>query len=96
MASNPYQRQQSDLDPPRRPESLTGRDLFGVVVRSVGLLAVLYALWTMTGMLAPAEGYTPADYLASSVPLLLVGLIFLLGANAIVRLSYGREKPPRE
>ena len=98
MVSNPYQPPQHDSDPPRRSSDrpLTGRDLFGVVVRSVGLFAILNALWSMSGLFYPTEGNALADYVVGGVPLLVIGFVFLVGANGIVRLAYGRERPPRD
>ncbi len=73
---------------------MTGRDLFGVVVRVAGLVLVMYALWNLwfaffqlVGMAGPKD-FNLAWYFAFGVPALVVGLYFLRGAPHLLRFSY--------
>jgi hypothetical protein len=72
---------------------MTGRDLFGVILRVAGLL-VVYALWNLwfaffrlVGMAGPKD-LQVSWYFAFGVPALLLGLYFLRGAPHVLRFSY--------
>jgi hypothetical protein len=76
-------------------------ELFGVVVRTIGFLVVLYGLWNLwagfenifENMLSVSEG-SDADlplslpYFAFGVPSLLLGIICFFLADWIVKLAY--------
>jgi hypothetical protein len=77
---------------------MTGKDLFGVILRVAGLILSAYALWYLWFALLALGGMTPpkdvriASYWAFGVPALLVGIYFLRGAPHILRFSYP-ERP---
>ena len=64
-------------------------DLFGVVVRSVGLL-MLIGLWVAfwSAICAAAGGNHFISALLIGVPLLCLGIWFLDGAESLVRIAY--------
>lgn len=69
-------------------------DLFGVVVRAMGLILVLTALWKLLGAVVNLVGGGPGNVLAmvvSGVPALLVGLWLLRGAKALVSFAFPEE-----
>ena len=49
---------------------MSARDLFGVVVRTIGVAAIVIGVWEATGAVMPAQGYSAADYLRHSFALL--------------------------
>ena len=74
------------------------RDCFGVVVRTVGLLLMLFSLFYFIGGVAAAispslgRGGTPVYYVAIGGVMILVGLYLLRGAPHLLRYSYGGDK----
>ena len=69
-------------------------ELFGVVVRTIGLLAVLSAAWAMLlATLAVVGGGPGANaMLLAGIPMLLVGLWLLRGgADSLVRFAYPED-----
>ena len=77
---------------------MTGKDLFGVVIRVAGLILIMYALWNLWFALFQLGGVAgPKDigltwYFAFGVPALLLGLYFLRGAPHILRFSYPERR----
>ena len=73
------------------------RDLFGVVIRSIGVLVlvggVFYLYSAVVATLEPGKPYasSPLSYIGASVISLLVSVYFLRGAPHLVRFAYGRE-----
>jgi hypothetical protein len=73
---------------------LTARELFGVVVRTLGLLMVLWGLYTLIYLInvravnAPSAGYPTGSFLITST-FWLVGGIVLLRGEWLVRFAYG-------
>ena len=65
-------------------------DIFGIVVRTVGLILVLVAL----GSSIPA--IVQPGLLFFEVPVLLIGLWFLRGGKAIVSFAFPEEKAMHE
>jgi hypothetical protein len=76
----------------KRRTRMSGKELFGVLVRFTGLLATAYALWTLVGIIEPAPGIERKDYLIGSIPLAGIGVLFLLGAETICQMAYRNEK----
>jgi len=74
------------------PTGMTGRDLFGVVVRTLGLLAVFWGVYYSWGLFFPAPGRQRTDYLMSVILYAGFGLFNFLFADAIVGVAYRREK----
>ena len=81
---------------PQTQPGLTGRDLFGVVVRTSGLMICLWALYTLLyyfyvqAFNAPTEGRQSGLFVAQGVIFLLFGSALLRG-GWLVRLAYGRS-----
>ena len=76
---------------------MEGSELFGVVVRTVGLLASLYGIWCLLfGILAAAgltrtrENSETRDYLSGGTLFIVVGGALLLGAESIVAMTYSK------
>ena len=74
---------------------MKGQDLFGLILRVLGLLLLIYGLWYLWYAAGQAFGGYPRDrddeakiYLASGLIALFLGLIVIRGARAIVRFSY--------
>ena len=71
-------------------------DFFGVVVRTIGLLAflqgahlALYAVLASTRVITSLrKGYTARDYIVSAVVHLLGGLLLIFWAEGIVKTIY--------
>ena len=76
-------------------------ELFGVVIRTVGFLIVIYGLWEIWGgfenavenLLPPNQGgdseqYSSFSYFAFGVPALLFGTACFFLADWIVKLAY--------
>jgi hypothetical protein len=73
------------------------RDLFGVVIRTVGVLilfgSLLYLYSAVVVLLVPETPHTssPARYIGAFIILLLVSAYFLRGAPLLVRFAYRDE-----
>ncbi len=73
------------------------REAFGVMVRSLGLFGVCYALWNLGFAFSDAIGFTARpdvsarEYVAGMVTFMAIGIALLCGADSIVRYAYGRE-----
>jgi hypothetical protein len=98
MDENPYQppRDQSPLssDPEHRAPSipLSAPNLFGVVVRSVGLLTLVYAVQAGLSGFAPAPGYAPHEYFMQGGVGVGLGMVLIFAADVIVRVVYGSAR----
>jgi hypothetical protein len=69
-------------------------DIFGIVVRTVGLIMLLAGLWTIGYALLILLGGGPggtAGLLITGVPELLVGLWLLRGAKPLVQFAFPEE-----
>lgn len=81
---------------PHDRRALTARDLFGVIVRTFGLMMVLWGLYTLTYLVnvqavnAPTRGQPVGSFLISAAFWLVGGLVLLRG-NWVVGFSYGRR-----
>ena len=73
---------------------MTGRELFGVVLRVAGLILVVYGLWNLCYGLVGLVGMPASKdiqlvwYFVTGVPAFLIGLYFRRGAPQILRFSY--------
>jgi hypothetical protein len=74
---------------------LDGPEVFGVVVRTVGLLATLYGIWCLAFAVAitiraatPDPNNEPRSYYTAAITFIFVGGGLFLGADAVVRLGY--------
>lgn len=79
---------------PHEHHGLTARSLFGVVVRTIGLIMILWGLYTLTYLInvravnAPTAGQPVGSFLITAVFGLVVGLALLRG-EWLVRFAYG-------
>ncbi|MBN2128483.1 MAG: hypothetical protein JW741_03270 [Sedimentisphaerales bacterium] len=74
---------------------MNAADVFGVIVRTIGLLILLGALWQIAlGLLALLGGgpYNTIALLLSGIPALLLGLWFLKGAKFLMAYAYPKEE----
>jgi hypothetical protein len=70
-------------------------DAFGVVVRSLGLLMVVAASWILFWALLNLVGGGPGNVLGmviSGIPMLIVGIWFLTGAQSLISFAYRNDK----
>ncbi len=81
-----------------RTNAMNPRDLFGVVVRCVGLLALvgslLYFYSALMALLEPdtPQISSPLSYIGAGIFSLLFSAYFLRGAPHLVRFAYGPER----
>jgi hypothetical protein len=61
---------------------MKARDVFGIIVRTMGLGAFLYALWNIVFGLDEAEG----------IPALIVGIVLMRCGRLVVRFCYPENK----
>ena len=79
---------------PRDRRGLTARDLFGVIVRTSGLIMTLWSLYTLTYLVnvkalnAPTGGQPVGSFVIIAAFWLVGGLLLLRG-EWLVRFSYG-------
>lgn len=75
---------------------MTSRDVFGIIVRSVGLVLFFIAIWYGFGAFFTAVGFyktgsSAGQYFVAFVLMLFFGLYFLRGAPAVLQFSYPDE-----
>src|SRR5690349_7713068 len=97
--SNPYE--PSNVPAERQPQESSGPEpgavAYGVFVRSLGLFAVCYGVWTLLLSFSYAIGVPEAQHgdtaasLFSGVFLVVIGAILLSAARFIVAGSYPRS-----
>ena len=74
------------------------RDVFGIVIRSVGLLSLLgsllYLYSALVALFAPdtPRASSPLSYIGACIVMLLFSAYFLRGAPHLIRFAYGPEK----
>ena len=79
---------------PQDRRGLTARDVFGVGVRMLGLVMVLWGLYTLTylvtgvGVSAPTMGQAVGGFLSTEA-FWLAGGVALLRGEWLVRFAYG-------
>jgi hypothetical protein len=73
---------------------MNSQELFGVVVRTIGLIIALYGVWYLAfailrtlGAVSPGK-YPPREHFLGGVLFILVGVSLLIGADAIVWIAY--------
>ena len=74
------------------------KDTFGIVIRSFGLLLLIYSLWylaygvaTTVGMPERLPGYRTGYFISGSL-FLVVSLYFLRGAALLLKFSYPEKR----
>jgi len=73
---------------------MTDRDVFGIIVRTVGLMITLAAAWLiLLGLfgLISASGQV-AGLLFYGIPALFVGLWLLRGARSVVSFAFSKDQ----
>ena len=75
---------------------MKARDIFGIIVRTVGLCVALYAVWNLAFGIVMVLGFRGNGlifpYFTCGVPLLIVGIFLLRFGRQIVRFSYPEDK----
>lgn len=75
---------------------MSARDFFGVAVRIIGLLLLVYAVrLTVAPLLLFLEaggGNMQMILLGGGLPMFLFSVIFIFGAGAITRMFYGPDR----
>ncbi len=99
MNTNPYESPQS-VELGNGPSAnfasheatnMKGEELFGVVVRTLGLLSFFWGVLFIWGLVFPTPGRRWTDYVGSVVFFTVFGLISFFFADTIVALAY-RQK----
>jgi hypothetical protein len=79
---------------------MKAKEIFGLILRVVGLCALLYGgfylltcLYILTGY-PEREGFGIPQYLVAGVVYGLLGLYFLRGAPHLFRIAYGQDDSP--
>jgi hypothetical protein len=67
---------------------MDARAVFGLILRTLGIVAILHGLPGLQGAFSPSEGYTAMNYLMGYGTEALGGLIMLVFAEPIAWLSY--------
>jgi len=74
---------------------MTNRDVFEIIVRTVGLLITLAAAWQILlglfGLISGASGQF-AGLLFYGIPAIIVGLWLLRGARSIVSFAFSKDQ----
>ena len=68
------------------------RDIFGIVVRTAGLAAIVHGMPGLQGMFNPPDEYTRMNYFVGYGGEIVLGLILLFGADFIVWFSYRNSR----
>jgi hypothetical protein len=66
---------------------MRGRDLFGVVVRSVGLTYAAYGIYLAMFAISPGE-YASSDYLVAVGGAVVAGVALMMAAEWIASIAY--------
>ena len=77
---------------------MKARDIFGIVIRTLGVFILLFGLWYLVYAIAGACG-APEDspgeiaaYFTAGIPGVLIGVLVLRCARRIVRFSYPGDR----
>jgi len=79
---------------------MKARDIFGLVVRVIGMFALLFSLWYLAFAIAFSSGLlhdttqdtATAAYYTFGIPAFIVGIVLLRFGRQIVRFSYPKDK----
>jgi len=77
---------------------MKARDIFGIVIRTIGVAILLFGFWYLAFAVAQVGGMpqeTPGEmaaYFTSGIPAVLIGVLFLRCARQIVRFSYPGDR----
>lgn len=74
---------------------MTNKDVFGIIVRTIGLMITLAAAWLillgLLGLIGGASG-SVAGSLFYGIPAFFVGLWLLRGAKSIVSFAFSKDQ----
>jgi uncharacterized membrane protein len=74
-------------------KNMKARDIFGLIVRTVGLFLIIYSSWNvMGGVYSMLTGQQFGAYFFYGIPGLLVGILLVGLARYFVRFSYPGNK----
>ena len=65
-----------------------GEEIFGALVRAIGLCGVLMGVWYSFGIVWPNKEHGSNAYVAITVFWVIVGVALLFGADIIVEAAY--------
>ena len=68
---------------------MSPRDAFGVVVRSLGLIVIVYSIWSAVTLLIPMGRFSSENYFVAVVAGAVIGFLLILSADRIVNAAYG-------
>ena len=91
MNLKPILRRPTPFSPLNESGKMRPSDAFGVIIRSIGLLLILSALWVLFWAILNLVGGGPGNVLGmmiSGIPMLFVGIWFLGGAPSLVSFAY--------
>lgn len=78
---------------------MKARDIFGIVIRTLGVFILLHGLWYLVYAIAEACRILSEDspgemvsYFTAGIPATLIGMLFLRCARRIVHLSYPGDR----
>lgn len=76
---------------------MAAKDIFGLVVRLLGLGFVVFGILYLSVLAGAsvAPGYSQADYVVAGVICVLAGLFCLRYGSSIVRFTYRDDRPKR-
>lgn len=70
---------------------MKAHELFGVVVRVIGLSLLLSALWMLVAGIANPHNFL--GWVFATIPVLAIGFVFFRRADQIVQFAYPEEFP---
>ena len=77
--------------------NLNPRDVFGIIIRTIGLLcfvvAVVYSYGAIAVVVFPAAPHRAplGEFILAAMAYFILAIVFLLGARWIIRLTYTSE-----
>ena len=78
---------------------MKAKDIFGIIVRTVGLGIFLYSIWnlgfgmvTVLGFFGGSQPGAATAYFTFGVPAAIVGILLMVLGRQIVRLCYPNNK----
>src|SRR3954462_2745694 len=69
-------------------KNMSGKDLFGALTRWTGMLLIATGAYQAQGLVDPARGYSPKDYVATVGVYLGLGVLYLFGGGFIASVVY--------
>ena len=75
-------------EPSTKATHMTDYQLFGVVVRAIGVYSLWEGFASGSSAYFPAEGYSYANYALPGIVAIVLGAFMFFGADFIVTLTY--------